>query len=148
MTVMIEIGKSSRWLFRQAGVIPYRLREDDVEILLITSRSRKRWIIPKGLVEPDLTPAESAVQEAWEEAGLAGQVSKRSLGQYEYEKWGGVCRVEVFLLRVEKLFTYWPEANFRDREWVTIEEAARRVDEGGLKEIIRGLAEELPGSFE
>lgn len=143
---MIGSGQSSRRLFHQSGVIPYRMRDGVVEILLITSRSRKRWVIPKGLIEPGLTPAESAVQEAWEEAGLAGLVSEESVGQYEYVKWGGVCRVEVYLLRVEKIFAYWPETEFRNREWVTIDEAARRVDEGGLKEIMRDLVEKLPGS--
>ena len=61
--------------YRQSAVIPYRLREGRVEILLITSRKGKRWVVPKGILEPELTPAESAAKEAREEAGVSGRIS-------------------------------------------------------------------------
>jgi 8-oxo-dGTP pyrophosphatase MutT (NUDIX family) len=67
-------------LYQQSGVIPYRRVQNQLEILLITSIRRGRWIIPKGLVEPHLSPAESACQEAWEEAGVVGQVDSKPLG--------------------------------------------------------------------
>jgi 8-oxo-dGTP pyrophosphatase MutT (NUDIX family) len=124
------------WIFNQSGVIPYRLGNGTLEILLITNRRRSRWVIPKGIVEPGLSPRDSAAQEAWEEAGLTGQVSATSPGSYVYHKWGGTCRVEVFLLRVESIHEDWPEANARTRQWLTVEEAARRVDEEKLKQII------------
>ena len=131
------------WFYTQSGVIPYRVRTGEIEVMLITSRKRKRWVIPKGVVEPDLDPAESAAQEAWEEAGLVGQVSSRSIGHYEYQKWGGVCRVEVFLLQVGNILADWPEAEVRDRQWLSLEEAAGRVDEQELKRIILALPASL-----
>ena len=35
-------------VFQQSGVIPYRINDGKVEVLLITTRSRQGWVIPKG----------------------------------------------------------------------------------------------------
>jgi 8-oxo-dGTP pyrophosphatase MutT (NUDIX family) len=104
---------------------------------MITNRKGERWIIPKGLVEDDLTALESAAREAWEEAGVKGRISEKSVGEYRYEKWGGTCIVEVFLLNVTDVLAHWPEDDFRQREWVGVEEAAGRVREEALRKIIR-----------
>ena len=53
---------------RQAAALPVR----DGAVCLVTSRNGKRWVAPKGCLEPGKTAAEIALQEAWEEAGLAG----------------------------------------------------------------------------
>lgn len=128
------------WIFNQSGVIPFRLEKGKIEILLITSRRRKRWVIPKGIIEPDLTPQESAQKEAYEEAGISGKIYEEAIGQYTYNKWGGTCTVKVFLLEAEEISNDWPECYFRTREWMSVEEAAKRVDEVKLKEIIRDLS--------
>ena len=85
---MSKKDTTPRWMFRQSGVIPYRFKQGVLEILLITSQHRKRWVIPKGVIEPDLTAVESAIQEAWEEAGLTGRASEQTIGSYIYYKWG------------------------------------------------------------
>jgi 8-oxo-dGTP pyrophosphatase MutT (NUDIX family) len=133
------------WWYEQSGVIPYRVTQHaesgtrQLEVLLITSRKRKRWIIPKGIVEPAMTPQESAVKEAFEEAGITGQVSEKRLGVYTYPKWGGTCRVAVFLFAVTAELNDWPEADQRTREWMSLAEAVRRVEEAALKAILRQL---------
>lgn len=136
------MAKKPDWFYNQSAVIPYRLDAGKIEILLITSRKRKRWIIPKGIIEANDSPAESAVREAWEEAGITGQIFSPSVGVYEYQKWGGTCHVRVFLFEVEQLFDNWPES-FRDREWVSVAEAAKRVDESELKQIILTLPDSI-----
>lgn len=110
--------------------------------MLITSRRRKRWVIPKGIIEGPLTPRESAAQEAWEEAGITGQVSQSAINSYRYNKWGGTCQVKVFLLQVETVLDNWPE-RWRDRQWLSVKEAASRVDEEELKQIILAVPELL-----
>ena len=130
-------------LHQQSGVIPYRWVQDQVEVLLITSIRRGRWIIPKGIIEPHLSPAESACQEAWEEAGVVGQVDNKPLGSYQYVKWGGVCRVTVFLLQVQTIYDEWPEQMYRQRQWLPILEAAESVEESGLRNLILGMADRL-----
>jgi 8-oxo-dGTP pyrophosphatase MutT (NUDIX family) len=128
------------WFYRQSAAIPLRYRAGSVDVLLITSRSGKRWVIPKGVVEPNLSPAESAAKEAWEEAGVRGSVRPGSVGTYQYQKWGGTCIVEVFVLPVERLEDTWPEQDARRRRWVDVEEAAELVREDGLAAILRALS--------
>jgi 8-oxo-dGTP pyrophosphatase MutT (NUDIX family) len=127
------------WIYNQSGVIPFRREEGEVQILLITSRSRKRWVIPKGIIEPELSPQESAQKEAFEEAGITGKIINGTVGKYTYKKWGGTCTVQVYLLEVDEIFDDWPEAFFRTREWKSVKEASERVDEKELKKIIQAV---------
>jgi len=127
----------------QSGVIPYRLEQGKIEILLVSSRKKKRWVIPKGIVEPDLTPQDSAAKEALEEGGILGEVLPESVGNYTYEKWGGVCRVVVFLLKVTSLEANWLE-DYRERQWFSLPEARKRLDEAELKAILLKVGDRLP----
>ena len=103
-------------LIEQSGVIPYRIQDGQIEVMLITSSASKRWVIPKGLIEPDMTPQDSAAKEAWEEAGLLGKVFPDLLGTYEYQKSGYICQVGVFLMQVQAVLEIWPEASKRKRQ--------------------------------
>ncbi len=131
------MGKKPSWIYQQSGVIPYRLVGGRVEILLITSVRRGRWIIPKGVVERHLSAPESASKEAWEEAGVSGEVSRKAVGAFEVEKWGGICTVTVYLLLVEEVADEWPESEVRKRKWMSFKEAAETVEDEALGEIIR-----------
>ncbi len=128
--------------YKQSAVIPYRVKSGAVEIMLITSRRSKRWVIPKGVKEPGLSAAESARKEALEEAGIEGRIEAETLGRYEYAKWGGVCTVEVFVMQVETEHQRWPEQH-RRREWLSAEQAAQRVREPALSAMIRSLPARL-----
>ena len=123
-------------LVEQSGVIPYRIMDGKMEVMLITSSASKRWVIPKGLIEPNMTPEDSAAKEAWEEAGVLGQVFPNLMGTYEYYKSGCTWQVDVFLLQVETVMDNWPEAYKRKRQWVSIPKAIKRVDEPDLKLIL------------
>lgn len=127
----------------QSGVIPYRPEQGKIEILLVSSRKKKRWVIPKGIVEPDLTPQDSAAKEALEEGGILGEVLPESVGTYTYEKWGGVCRVVVFLLKVTSLQAKWLE-DYRERQWFSLPEAQKRLEEAELKNILLKVGDHLP----
>jgi len=124
------------WFYRQSAVIPYRITETGVEILLITSRGGKRWIIPKGIIDPGTTALESACKEAYEEAGIKGRPSSAVLGNYQYEKWGGVCTVEVFTLQVSEVLQKWPESSTRHRQWMRPKKAVEAIEEPKLKKLI------------
>ncbi len=138
-------SKPASW-YTQSGIIPYRrtysLSHDTflIEVLLITSRKRKRWIIPKGIVEPQLSPQQSAEKEAFEEAGIIGTLSDTIIGSYTYSKWQGVCNVDVFPLEVTHVLEQWPESSFRERRWMSVEDAAASVEEEQLKEMFRKLS--------
>ncbi|MEG3936634.1 MULTISPECIES: NUDIX hydrolase [Microcoleaceae] len=142
-TTIAKIMSITALLVEQSGVIPYRIQDGKIEVMLITSSTGKRWVIPKGLIEPDMTPQDSAAKEAWEEAGLLGKVLPDLLGTYKYQKSGHTCHVEVFLLPVQTILENWPEASKRKRQWVSIPKAIKRVNEPELKLILA----DLPNQF-
>jgi len=130
---------------QQVAALCWRIspkRGSQLEVLLITSLNSKRWIIPKGWPEPELKPAENAAREAFEEAGVTGKVSSQPIGAYHYLKekkdGGGVpCAVQVFALQVTKQLDDWPEKGARQLAWVPIEQAAARLAEPGLRQVLK-----------
>jgi len=124
------------YFFKQSGVIPYRIHKGELEVLLITSRKKGKWIIPKGVIEPYMTPQESALQEAYEEAGVRGKIADSPVGIYEVEKWGGVCTVTVYAMKVTKVYDDWMESDFRKRAWMSPEKALKKVSKKDMRELI------------
>jgi 8-oxo-dGTP pyrophosphatase MutT (NUDIX family) len=127
---------------RQSGVIPYRVRKGELEILLITSRRERRWIIPKGIIEPDYSARNSAAKEALEEAGVKGGVHSKLLGTYRSRKWGRTCTVKVYPMRVTRIYKVWDEAD-RDRTWVSLKKALKLVSNDGLRQVMKKLPETI-----
>ncbi|MDE0538895.1 MAG: NUDIX hydrolase [Rhodospirillales bacterium] len=133
-------------LVGQVGVLPYRIVDGDVECMLVTSRTSRRWIVPKGHIEPGLTARETARFEAFEEAGLSGVVARRPIGSYVYtkrrEKGGDTCRVRVYPMEVVHQAEDYPESRLRERAWYGPEEAEQAVGQKELGRLIRKFAEE------
>ncbi|HYE26971.1 MAG TPA: ATP-binding protein [Allosphingosinicella sp.] len=133
-------------MLTQYGVIPVRPAADGgVEVLLITSRETRRWVVPRGNPVPGKRPVESAAQEAFEEAGVTGDVDPEPIGRYFYRKRrrnGALlpAEVQLFRMRVGEERDDWPEKGQRERRWFAPQEAAAAVAEGELAEMIRGLA--------
>lgn len=125
-------------------------RSDDgrVEVLLVTSRETKRWVIPKGWPWPDCADHRAAAEEAREEAGVSGDIGKTAIGHFSYVKRlenGSVrVKVDVYLLDVTRERNKWPEKKERNREWFTPARAASLVQERALKTLIRALEKRLP----
>lgn len=117
----------------QAGAIPVR----NSEICLITSSSGKRWVIPKGCLEPGKTVRDIAMQEAWEEAGLRGILHPQPIGSYLYRKYGDIYHVTVFIMEVAAVADEWPERHFRQRRWLQPVQALAQINDAGLYEILR-----------
>ncbi len=136
-------GRSKTDVRSQFATLCYRLKKNKKpEILLITSRASKRWIIPKGWPMEGKTPIESASLEAWEEAGVRGRSDGRCIGIFSYSKDADAlgelpCLVMVFAIEVSELSNTYPEAGERERLWLSRKKAAKRVDEPDLARIIR-----------
>ena len=124
-------------VFKQSGVIPYRVNNGKIEILLITTRNFQHWVIPKGDIPNGMSSPDSAAKEAWEEAGVIGQVDVNELGTYKYRKQGKIYSVKMYLLPVEMLSEDYPEANQRKRQWVEVAEAIRWVKFNSLKQMLK-----------
>jgi 8-oxo-dGTP pyrophosphatase MutT (NUDIX family) len=118
---------------------------NDVEVLLITSRETRRWVIPKGWPMNGKSAPAVAEQEALEEAGVKGRALTLPAGSYLYLKrlQSGLkvpCEVQVYPLEVSGFVDSYKEKGQRKKEWVSADEAARRVAEPGLKELILSFA--------
>jgi 8-oxo-dGTP pyrophosphatase MutT (NUDIX family) len=130
--------------FVQYGALPYRESRSGVEILLVTSRGTRRWIIPKGWPQRGRPAHRAAAVEALEEAGVVGRIRSRPIGSYRYEKIVSGARarfkVRVFPLRVTRQLKKWPEQRQRQLRWYSPAGASRRVSEAQLRQIIRAFA--------
>ena len=85
----------------QYGGIPYRIVEGEVVFLMITSRRSANWVFPKGNVEGNQSPHETVAQEAFEEAGVIGEVGEAPIGSYVHarnDKSESLVRVELYPL--------------------------------------------------
>ncbi len=127
----------------QYGALCFRYADNGhaIEILVITSRESGRWIIPKGWPMKGKEPHEAAATEAWEEAGVRGKVGKTPVGRYTYLKElddGKVvpCVVELFQVEVREIKAGFKEQGQRLIDWVSPDEAARRVREIELKSLL------------
>jgi 8-oxo-dGTP pyrophosphatase MutT (NUDIX family) len=129
----------------QYAALPYRLNgRAKPEVMLITSRETRGWIIPKGWPQKGKTPHRCAAREAFEEAGVVGAVNKDSIGSFAYEKRlrnGAVveCEVRVFALEVKRQRKAWPEQKQREVRWLSAKAAAKTVRDAELRKIIRRL---------
>jgi 8-oxo-dGTP pyrophosphatase MutT (NUDIX family) len=130
----------------QYGVLPVRRGADGgFEVLLITSRETRRWVVPRGNPIAGKSPAESAAQEAFEEAGILGEVELEAIGLYSYEKRRRLGRVvpavvHLFRMNVAEERDDWPEKGQRERRWFAAGEAAASVHEADLAQLIRLIA--------
>jgi 8-oxo-dGTP pyrophosphatase MutT (NUDIX family) len=122
-------------LILQAAAIPMR----DGRVCLVNSSSGRGWVIPKGHIEVGQTARETALQEAWEEAGLDGILEDRRVGSYRYEKNGNLYHVTAFLMHVTTAANVWPEVHRRQRRWINLGSAQRFVQVPGLRRVLRLL---------
>jgi ADP-ribose pyrophosphatase YjhB (NUDIX family) len=129
---------------KQVAAIPVRRQVDGkLEVLLVTSRETRRWIVPKGWPWPDVPGHEVAAAEAWEEARVRGRILADELGTYTYDKQrdGTLLTVDVivYLLEVTEEERTWPEMDERERAWFSPEAAAEAVVETELKALLHTI---------
>jgi len=135
----------SRPSVRQVAALCVRNGKNGKEVLLVTSLDTGRWIIPKGWPTDGLNFPETALQEAWEEAGVRkGRIKGTLMGRYNYRKVqdNGIelpCLVDVYPVEVNSLEDTFPESDQRTRRWVPTKEAANLVREPELQDIIRAI---------
>ncbi len=130
----------------QSGALPYRVRGGRVEVLLVTSRRRGTWIVPKGNLEPGMSAADSAAKEAMEEGGVVGHVRQSAAGAFRYRKGGILYSVTVYDLEVDRELADWPERGQRQRAWLGVKAAAGRLRPKSLRETVLQLPARLKES--
>lgn len=129
--------------YTQSAVIPYRITRKGMEILLITTFKKKNWIVPKGYIEYNLSPFDSAKKEAYEEAGILGSNETIELGSFKMKKSIGSRWMKVYSMEVQEVLDEYPEMNERKRKWFTPEEAAEKISIPEVAEMIMELSSKL-----
>ncbi len=137
----IALGDAAKTDLRtQFAALCYRIKNDRVQICLVTSRRSGRWIVPKGWPMNGQTPMDAAATEAYEEAGVRGKIQPRPIGVFSYYKVHSKnelpCIAVVYPLKVKKVLRSWPERKERDRKWLSRKKAAALVDDVELSQII------------
>jgi len=133
----------------QYGALPYMIVDGQLTVLLITSRGRGKWIFPKGGLIDGMTPWESAAREAYEEAGVEGEIDQTPIGRYFLpvtDERPKPVEVDVFALRVIRQREDWKEQGSRYRHWAVLPEAKRLITHDGLADIAVALAQRELGS--
>lgn len=157
-------GIASEWPGRQSGRLPHtgspeRIEQaaaiclrrpdhaDNPEILLIASSSTGKWGLPKGHIEPGETSQDTALREAFEEAGIEGQVSPISCGSFQYQKPASPARyhVAVHILTVSALSEAYPEECSRRKKWVPLDRASREVGNPDVARILDQVLQDRVG---
>ena len=132
---------------RQVAALVWRTTHSVPDVLLVTSRTTRRWLLPKGWRDDGLSDAQSAAQEAFEEAGAVTAQDDGILGTYQYDKIledGSrlPCTVDVFGFKLVRLADHWPEMTQRVRRWYAAEAAASLVAEPELATLISNCCSE------
>ena len=111
-----------------------------LHVLLIRRRDGRKWGIPKGLVDPGYSHVQTAAKESLEEAGVEGVVSDTPVGNFTYDKFGGTCLVQVYVLHVTRVLDHWEEMRLRERRWFDVREASAMAGRPAVRELIAKLA--------
>lgn len=142
LPIRLRVGRKTD-VRAQFAALCWRIKDEELQICLITSRGTGRWILPKGWPMHKQTPAAAAATEAYEEAGLSGDASDDCIGVYSYVKpfKAGHAPVVtmVYPLHVQEVHSEWPEKHQRKRKWFSQEKAARKLDEPALRQIVEGF---------
>jgi uncharacterized protein len=142
-----DMLRDRRFTVDQIAALPYRIGlHGRTEVMLITSRERRRWIVPKGNPMAGLAAHEAAAQEAWEEAGVRGITCPAPIGAFNYLKRRRVgpprrLTVSVYPLAVTRQLADWPERHQRETRWFAPTEAAAAVEEPELRHLLAAFKE-------
>ncbi|MGY4623271.1 NUDIX hydrolase [Bradyrhizobium sp. USDA 4486] len=129
---------------KQFAALPFRLDNSELRVMLITTKRKRRWSVPKGSLIRNTSPHRTAALEAYEEAGVMGAIAKRALGSFKHRKRKGertrTMDVAVFPMKVHGRERWWPEKGEREAVWVSTKRAARLVHKAELRQLIKRFA--------
>ena len=118
-----------------AGGVVYRRAAGGAEVAIVRVGPKRRWQLPKGIVEEGEDPEETAVREVREEAGVAARVAA-PLDTIEYwyvgnERDGRRVRfhkfVHLFLLEYASGDVADHDHEVDEARWVPLAEAAEML---------------------
>jgi 8-oxo-dGTP pyrophosphatase MutT (NUDIX family) len=129
---------------QQAGALGWMQDEGALKFAIVTSRRTGRWVFPKGGIDAGKTPAETAKNEIFEEAGVIGEAGTEPVGSYRTAKIRPplIWTVEVALYPVEiaQVLPEWQEMNQRERRFVGLEKARELLSQPEMADLAERFA--------
>lgn len=118
------------------GALPFLEKDNELHVVLVTNQSGNKWIFPRGQLELDMTPAEAALMEAYEEAGLIGRILSEL---HEQCNWDGRAIQHLYPMKVIQMLNEWPEDSIRKRQVVKFRKAMQMLDDPVLVKCAQAL---------
>ncbi len=109
---------------RSCGAVVYRKINDEVRYLLIKNKRSAHWGFPKGHMEKNETPEETAKREVLEETGIHIEIIPDFSLKSEYVIQGKVEKsVTIFMARTDDVQTIIQKEEIDDYIWLNYEKA-------------------------
>ncbi|MFQ3264292.1 MAG: ADP-ribose pyrophosphatase YjhB (NUDIX family) [Colwellia sp.] len=121
---------------KQYGVLPFIKEKNKQKVVLISSCESKKWIVPKGHKINKLTKRATALQEAFEEAGIKGYIKRKKPLIFEIKSHGKTVTLVLYFMKVKELLLLWPENKKRKRKIVKLTKAKEMVAWQGLSDYL------------
>lgn len=102
----------------QVGVVPIVVNKNDIRIVLITTRGKGQWLIPKGNQHRKHSKRAMALSEAYEEAGVIGSIRHKGYVDVPHLKNGKKRVLRLYPMDVTRVLKKWPERDARMRKIV------------------------------
>ena len=119
----------------KTGVVATREKNGRTEVLLISTK-KNGWGIPKGNLMPELGKKKTALEEAYEEAGVLGEIVDGRKATIEHPDW----TLDLYPMKISKLLKKWPEMDWRERAWVPLKKVDKKLSYPALVECVEELA--------
>lgn len=125
---------------KRVAVLPVITKSNKNKICLVTSRYKRKWILPTGKHEKNRSDREVALLEAFEEAGVKGQLDDTFRKSLLVESPSGrkKRKITLYLIKVDQQLKSWPEKKQRRRVLINPSQIDRYLDDKRLKKVIRG----------
>lgn len=132
----------------RVGIIPFDMKDQAIAILFVTSHTRGRWILPKGLAKKNEKHADTCHREGFEEAGVKGVVLEdfpiTALISKQTKSAKELVPVTYYPYLVRKQVDDWPDRQSRERHWALLEDAAKVTYREDFLSVIRQFEELVP----
>ena len=119
----------------KTGVVATRTRKGFREVLLVSTK-KNRWGLPKGNLIPRLGKKRTALEEAYEEAGVLGEIRNGRRVRLDRASW----TLDLYPMRVAKQLRRWPEKAWRSRRWVPVHQLDEWLCRRDLVKSVQKLA--------
>ncbi len=123
------------------GVIPFAIKENEMALLFVTSQTRGRWILPKGLAKKGESHVETCHREGFEEGGVRGVVLEDYPITVVISKQTGDGKQQIPVTYYPYFVTEqedeWPDKERRERHWALLEDATKVLYREDFLALIR-----------